>query len=482
MSNGCTYLMVFLPNNAPDTFLMFVEDAHGNTSLRDYYDGRMRNLPSAPTIRELSRQTEYGRTRFEIAEIRRKEDVSYWQSVTRQFNERYLSAVTRQSSPPTLSSLAATPTVGRARKTTGQANRGSQRQLQDYVNLFQPELKEVILSKMPDVLRNASIRWISPLEEDDYREYQDEDFLRAVGLDEFKTRLGEFWPPNGPCWDGLALLQSQITGAYPVVLLVEAKSHIPEMRSIGCQASEASLAKIRKALEEARKWCGATPETDWTGPLYQSANRIAHLYFVRHWLNRPCYLVNLYFVDDPYRPTSVAEWEKALEAAHDELGLDALVPGLLEVFLPGKPIVAESACAPSAVEVSAKPSATSHEVSPGEPKPPSSHGTFSQASTEALEKSFAAWFDQWHHMARFHGSTLPDAENRIQQVLELWDQPIPGKWKRGIDLQLLGGVRYRRGDLHAPHQGEHAIERMRQTKCMDDVFAAQEAGVRSAMR
>ena len=115
MSNGCTYWMVYLPNKAPDTFLMFVADPHGNTSLRDYSVGPMRRLPSAPTVREMGDQTDYDKTRFQITEIRRKEDVTYWQSVTRQFNERYLSVATQQSRTSAPSSKAAATTAGRAR-------------------------------------------------------------------------------------------------------------------------------------------------------------------------------------------------------------------------------------------------------------------------------------------------------------------------------------------------------------------------------
>lgn len=98
MSNGCRYWMVHIPNRAADTFLLFVEDAQGRTSLRDYSDGRMRTLPSAPTVREMSRQTEYGKTCFEIDDIRPKEDVPHWQTVTQQYNERSLPVVSAQSS------------------------------------------------------------------------------------------------------------------------------------------------------------------------------------------------------------------------------------------------------------------------------------------------------------------------------------------------------------------------------------------------
>jgi hypothetical protein len=110
MSNGCTYWMIYLPHVAPDTFLLFVEDPHENTSLRDYSLGRMHKLPSAPTVREMSSQTEYGKTRFQIDEIRRKEDISYWRSVTQRYNDEYILVLTQQSgtlaeSPPTPNSI-----------------------------------------------------------------------------------------------------------------------------------------------------------------------------------------------------------------------------------------------------------------------------------------------------------------------------------------------------------------------------------------
>ena len=77
-------------------------------------------------------------------------------------------------------------------------------------------------------------------------------------------------------WDALArvtLLDSGRTG----VLLVEAKSYPQEMYSNGCCASEVSRTQIVKALQQTQRWL-AVDNVDWTGPLYQSANRLAHLY------------------------------------------------------------------------------------------------------------------------------------------------------------------------------------------------------------
>lgn len=71
--------------------------------------------------------------------------------------------------------------------------------------------------------------------------------------------------------------------------------------------------------------------------------------------------------------------------------------------------------------------------------------------------SFSAWCKRWQALGAFDGPVLPRADQRIGQVLELWQQEIPGRWQRAIDSQLLGS-RYRRCDLSAPHAGEHTIE------------------------
>jgi hypothetical protein len=71
--------------------------------------------------------------------------------------------------------------------------------------------------------------------------------------------------------------------------------------------------------------------------------------------------------------------------------------------------------------------------------------------------SFAAWRDCWAPLAAFGGAQVPDPRSRTERVLELWAVPVPGDWRRCVDSQLLDR-RYRRGDLHCPHPGEHTIE------------------------
>jgi len=455
MGNGCRYWMLFLPEYAPGTFLLFVADAQDRTSLRDYSAGWARKLATSPGFQEAMSRTEEGRTRFALADIRRKEDLSFWQAVTCEHNRRLPARTGSETTAARMQDMPVANAQHREHKLTGRAARGSQRQLQDYVNLHTQELNQAILAQLPEALRDRSIRWVSPLVEEEYREYQDGEFLQRLGLGSFSKQMSDFWPRGGPCWDALGVIEPRHGGELPVVLLVEAKSHIPEMRSQGCQACMGSLEKIRKALDAAKQWSKAAPEADWTGQLYQAANRIAHLYFFRQQIGRPCFLIHLYFVGDPYKPTSQAEWDQALDAAHQELGLNASVSGLVEVFLPGK-TTDEAASDPPGEKYAG--SACSLDSSTTLRRLPVKSVAPSQDISPM--NSFATWRDRWQRLAEFEGAHLPNPERRIDQLLALWQEPIPGKWQRepGKDTDKWKASTYRRGDLAAPRAGEHAME------------------------
>ena len=60
-------------------------------------------------------------------------------------------------------------------------------------------------------------------------------------------------------------------------------------------------------------------------------------------------------------------------------------------------------------------------------------------------------------LASYAGGSVPDVANRIEQLIRLWEAPIPGSWQRGVDTQLMGSC-YRRGDFDTPHAGEHTTE------------------------
>lgn len=118
---------------------------------------------------------------------------------------------------------------------TGRAYAGSQRQIQTYVNEHPVELSRAMSVSLGLNGIDQSILWVSPLATQSYREYRDNDFLDALGLGQFAGAMRRFWPRGGPCWDALA----RITGGG--CILVEAKSHLPEIYGSGCGASQVSL-------------------------------------------------------------------------------------------------------------------------------------------------------------------------------------------------------------------------------------------------
>jgi hypothetical protein len=132
-----------------------------------------------------------------------------------------------------------------------------------------------------------------------------------------KRSLAEFWPSGGPVWDALGLASD---GAK---ILVEAKAHIAEAASPATKASPQSLALIRRSLEEARRYYAPRAVADWTGALYQYANRLAFHYLLKKVNGIDCRLVFLDFCNasDVKGPTSELEWKGATEMIHALLGL-----------------------------------------------------------------------------------------------------------------------------------------------------------------
>jgi len=209
----------------------------------------------------------------------------------------------------------------------GRALAGSQRQIQFYVN-EQPKLLETAISE--SLRTELPVQWVSPLRSDRYREYRDAAFLSALGLSKYTNELSRFWPNGGPRWDALGLVSKGDGG----VLLLEAKSHGAEIRGNGCGAvADLSVRKIDAALALTKDWLQVSRTANWKGDFYQSANRIAHLYFFRQVLQIPAWLVNVYFTDDPHSPTSRGAWEAILQEVKATMGLKT-IPFYADVFLP----------------------------------------------------------------------------------------------------------------------------------------------------
>jgi hypothetical protein len=180
-----------------------------------------------------------------------------------------------------------------------------------YVNRRRAELARAILMGLPSLAADSpALHWVSPLECSRFREYRDGDFLRTVGLGRLEPGLRAFWPTGGACWDALAVVDR--ARGKPGVLLVEAKSYPAEMRGGGTKATPTPRERIVVALAKTQAWLGLPKDREqWTGELYQSANRLAHLYFLRRE-RVDAWLVNLYIVDDPRSRTTKREREKAV--------------------------------------------------------------------------------------------------------------------------------------------------------------------------
>jgi hypothetical protein len=101
-------------------------------------------------------------------------------------------------------------------------------------------------------------------------------------------------------------------------------------------ASEQSRKRIAGRLLETREWLHVSERyaRTWLETYYQAANRYAHLRWFVEVLDARAWLANIYFVEDPDRPTNRAAWATAIHRADSELGLAQVdVPGAGRVFL-----------------------------------------------------------------------------------------------------------------------------------------------------
>ena len=224
---------------------------------------------------------------------------------------------------------------------SGRASKGSQFHLQNLVNDYPEYLNCLILSNSPSMRTYAAThpKWVSPLASDNYAEYQDRQFLKAIGFPKLSHKLAEFWPLGGPVWDALATVEGK-SGSRGVILL-EAKSHILELAnpSYACKATGKSLEKIKSSLTTVKRELKVKRNIDWLGEYYQYANRLAHLYFLTIVGQVPTWMVFLYFVGDVEQnnPFVVADWTASIDQMPNKLGLPRdhlLEQTIVNVFAP----------------------------------------------------------------------------------------------------------------------------------------------------
>jgi hypothetical protein len=116
-------------------------------------------------------------------------------------------------------------------------------------------------------------------------------------------------------------------------LFVEAKGHERELRGGGTKARDSgNLERIAGALHDVQNALHVQPGTNWLGPVYQPANRLAWLWFAReHPSHRgdplPVWLVSIYFCGGKYPwgrsgkegPVDEEAWRPHIDALQREM-------------------------------------------------------------------------------------------------------------------------------------------------------------------
>ncbi|GAA0122308.1 MULTISPECIES: hypothetical protein [Clostridium] len=229
-------------------------------------------------------------------------------------------------------------------KNCGVATQGSRLYLQQYMVNAEDKLSEMIIAASPSLLifaeNKSNIDWKSPLEKcskGEFYEYRD-DFLEVLNLEDerykkAKENLREFWPKNGPQWDGLAVVNG-INGEKGF-LLVEAKAHLDETKSDLKAVSNQSINKIKKSISRTQEYYGIETN-DWTKNYYQLGNRIAYLYFMNEILKIPTWLVLINFTDGEYKKTELYEWLKHYNQIYTSMGINLnskLLNNIIQIFI-----------------------------------------------------------------------------------------------------------------------------------------------------
>jgi hypothetical protein len=174
---------------------------------------------------------------------------------------------------------------------------------------------------------NSRIEWLDfefkPGEKWPDAELKGMDFLKNEGL--LQKNWNEFWPTGGGIhnWDAVGWVTSD---GIRELLLVEAKAHIGEIKT-DCQAKDpGSIKKIEESFVKVKKELGVPAEVDWMKGYYQVTNRIAAQHFLHEQNKIPSHLLFIYFIGDlrsarRTSPQSEQEWQPALQAQDDHIGL-----------------------------------------------------------------------------------------------------------------------------------------------------------------
>ena len=187
----------------------------------------------------------------------------------------------------------------------GRARKGSKFWMQTIIN---SQMKDSLNAMLGD----TSIEWLSPLREENYKEYK----LNEPSIEKlFSSQKIDFsfWPNNQPQWDAIGKSENTI-------YLVEAKAHTKEVSSKLSATSKKSIAVITDALQQTFIALGGQGNfSAWTEKYYQFANRLAF----NNYLTAAGFDVRLIFlniIDDPtHIPTTQNEWNIASKDVYKEM-------------------------------------------------------------------------------------------------------------------------------------------------------------------
>ena len=153
----------------------------------------------------------------------------------------------------------------------GMAIKGSRLRMQQLANssLWRERL---------NVALQDELKWLSPLGEDNFAEYQlnHEEMLHNFMISGREAEsMFPFWPWRQPQWGGIAL------GKQGTLYLLEAKSHMGELKSKLAAADPKSRELIQKTLAKIKAEAYPQGNYDsWLWEYYQFANRLAFLHLL----------------------------------------------------------------------------------------------------------------------------------------------------------------------------------------------------------
>lgn len=160
--------------------------------------------------------------------------------------------------------------------------------------------------------RIESIKWLSPLEDENYREYMlnSPDMLEKLNSNNFPLQQEdlEFWPQRQPLWDAVGL-GSMKESEEKIIILLENKSNLKELKSKLAAKNKENRNKILDTMKETYDELGIQGDfKKWYTTYYQIANRITFM----HQLMKQGYKVKLVFLniveDHMYNNISKSQW------------------------------------------------------------------------------------------------------------------------------------------------------------------------------